>query len=188
VTALRLHTTLNPPESQYTKMDSIQIPYYAHPEELPSELPTKNAIKSSKEVLCEQSARKVVGVAPCFVAKYGLQVDLEEGLNMIFIKNTTSILVPAVYALFKDSEKNENYIIMERIQGSRLDSIWSSLDDAQKRVIAFQIKVNFTELRKLVPLMATVASAGSLFEIIYSTPDLRTNHLDLKALSRQRQN
>jgi len=130
-------------------MDSIQIPYYAHPEELPSELPTKNAIKSSKEVLCEQSARKVVGLGSCFVAKYGLQVDLEEGWNMIFIKNTTSILVPTVYALFKDSETNENYIIMERIQGNRLDLIWISLDDAQKRVIASQIKANFTELRKL---------------------------------------
>lgn len=130
-------------------MDSIQIPYYARPEELPSDLPTKDVIKSSTEILCEQSARKVVGVGLCFVVKYGLQVDLEEGWNMIFIKNTTSILVPRVYALFKDSESNENYIIMERIKGDRLDSIWTVLDYTQKRAIALQIKANLTELRKL---------------------------------------
>jgi hypothetical protein len=168
-------------------MDAIQIPYYAHPKELPSALPTMDAIKSSKEVLCEQSARKVVGLGSYFVAKYGLQVDLEEGLSMIFIKNTTSILVPTVYALFKDFASNENYIIMERIQGSRLDSIWTSLDDAHKRVIAFQIKAHFTKLRKLPSPMATVASAGSPFEITYFTPDSRTNHLDLKALSKRSQ-
>ena len=60
-------------------MDSIQLPYYAPAEELPSELPTKDVIENSKDVLSEQSARKVVGVGSHFVVKYGLQVDLEEG-------------------------------------------------------------------------------------------------------------
>jgi hypothetical protein len=57
-------------------MDSIQIPYHVPPEELPSELPIEDAIESSKEVLCEQSARKVVGVGSHFVVKYGLQAAL----------------------------------------------------------------------------------------------------------------
>lgn len=80
-------------------MISIQIPYHVPPRELPSELPTKDAIKSSKEVLCEQSARKIVSVGSHFVVKYGLQVNLAEGQNMIFIKNITSVSVPKVYAL-----------------------------------------------------------------------------------------
>lgn len=130
-------------------MDSIQILYHAPPEELPSELPTKDAIESSKEILCEQSARKVVGVGSHFVVKYGLQVDLEEGQNMIFIKSTTSVSVPKVYALFKDVESNKNYVIMERISGDRLDSIWASLDHMQKQAVALQIRASFIELRKL---------------------------------------
>jgi aminoglycoside phosphotransferase (APT) family kinase protein len=130
-------------------MDSIQIPYYAPSEELPSELPTKDAIESAKEVLCEQSARKVVGVGSHFVVKYGLQIHLEEGQNMIFIKNTTSVSVPKVYALFKDVESNKNYVIMERISGDRLDSIWTSLDHMQKQAIALQVRASFIELRKL---------------------------------------
>jgi aminoglycoside phosphotransferase (APT) family kinase protein len=130
-------------------MDSIQIPYYVPPEELPSELPTKDAIESSEEVLCEQSARKVVGIGSHFVVKYGLQIDLEEGQSMIFIKNTTSVSVPKVYALFKDVKSNKNYVIMERISGDRLDSIWTSLDHMQKQAVALQVRASFIELRKL---------------------------------------
>lgn len=96
-------------------MDSVEIPYYAPFEELPSELPTKEMIENSKDVLCEQSARKVVGIGPYFVVKYGVQADLEEGRNMIFVKNMTSVSVPKVYALYKDVESNKKYIIMERI-------------------------------------------------------------------------
>ena len=88
-------------------MNSIQIPYYAPPEDLPAEIPNKDVIDISKDVLCEQSARKVVGVGPRFVVKYGLQIELEEGLDMIYIKNNTSVSVPKVYALFKDVESNK---------------------------------------------------------------------------------
>lgn len=130
-------------------MESIQISYHAPPEELPSELPTKDAIESSKDVLGEQSARRIVGVDTYYVVKYGLQVDLEEGRTMIFIKKMTSIRVPKIYALFRDTECNKNYIIMERINGDRLDSIWASLDNTQKQAVAVQIRAGFIELRKL---------------------------------------
>ena len=130
-------------------MNSIQIPYYALPEDLPADIPNKDVIDSSKDILCEQSARKVVGVGPHFVVKYGLQVELEEGLDMIYIKNNTSVSVPKVYALFKDVESNKKYIIMQRINGDRLDSIWPALDRIQKQAIALQIKTSIDELRKL---------------------------------------
>lgn len=130
-------------------MDSVPIPYRVPSEELPSELPTKDAIESSKEILCEESARKVVSVGSHFVVKYGLQVDLAEGQSMIFIKNTTTVSVPKVYALFKDIESSKTYIIMERINGDRLDFIWTSLDRMQKQAIALQIRTSFIELRKL---------------------------------------
>ena len=101
-------------------MSSIQIPYYAPPEDLPAEIPDKDVIDSSKDVLCEQSARKVVRIGPHFVVKYGRQIELEEGLDMIYVKNNTSVSVPKIYALFKDVESNKSYIIMQRISGDRL--------------------------------------------------------------------
>jgi hypothetical protein len=88
------------------------------PKALPSQLPTKSAIESSKDIFCEQSARKVVGIGQHLVVKYGLQVDLAEGQNMIFVQKTTSVSVPKVYALFKDVESSINYIVMERRKGS----------------------------------------------------------------------
>lgn len=125
------------------------IPYYANPADLPSELPAKHEVHGSKDVLCEQSARKIVGVGEHFIVKYGLQVDLEEGRTMAFVKNKTSAAVPTVYALFHDPESSENYIVMERIHGVRLDILWPSMDDAQKRLVALQMKDTMTQLRKL---------------------------------------
>ena len=106
-----------------TRMNCIQTPYYAPAEDLPAEIPDKGVTHSSNDVLCEQSARKVVGVGPHFVVKCGLQIELEEGLDMIYVENKTSVSVPKVFTLFKDVESNKKYIIMQRITGDRLDSI-----------------------------------------------------------------
>ena len=132
-----------------TRMNCIQTPYYAPAEDLPAEIPDKGVTHSSNDVLCEQSARKVVGVGPHFVVKCGLQIELEEGLDMIYVENKTSVSVPKVYTLFKDVESNKKYIIMQRITGDRLDSIWPALDRMQKHAIALQVKASIDELRKL---------------------------------------
>ena len=131
------------------QMASIQITYQVPAEELPLELPTHDAIESSTNVLCEQSARKVVGVGSHYVVKYGIQADLEEGLNMIFVRNTTSVSVPKVYALYKDVNINKKYIIMEMISGNTLEFIWATLDQMQKQAIALELRAIFEELRKL---------------------------------------
>lgn len=62
-----------------------------------------------------------------------------------------SVPVPKVYALFKDVECNKSYIIMGRITGEALDSIWASLDRTQKRAVALQTRACVNELRKLHP-------------------------------------
>jgi len=75
-------------------IDPVSIPYLAPFDQLPSDLPTTDAIVSSADVLCEQSSRKVVAVGTLFVVQYGLQVDLEEGRTTIFIRRKTSVPVP----------------------------------------------------------------------------------------------
>ncbi len=132
-----------------SNMNSAPLPYYAQAETLPRELPTKAEIESSQDVLCEQSARKVVGVGAHFIVKYGLQIDLAEGQNMLMIKKTTSVSVPYIYALFKDHVSNQNYIIMERIAGVTLDRVWASLNQTQKEAVSAKIKASLDELRKI---------------------------------------
>jgi hypothetical protein len=78
---------------------------------------------------------KIAGVGPHFVVKYGLQIDLAEGRNMVYIGETTSVPVPRFYALFKDPIGNKKYIIMERVAGTTLDGVWASLHRTQEEAI-----------------------------------------------------
>lgn len=131
------------------QMASVSLPYYADMATLPAGIPTVKDIESSPDVLCDQRGCRVVGLGQHFVAKYGLTVDLIEGETMLFIRRATSVLVPRIYALFKDPKSHKAYIIMERIEGKRLDSEWGSLSHTERGVITYKLRMSFDELRKL---------------------------------------
>ena len=119
---------------------AFALPYYAPPAILPQNLPSQEEMCHSSEVYSETSGRKVVGVGPFFVAKYGLQVDLGEGRNIIYVAEHTSTPVPRVYALFQDPESKRNFIIMERIHGQSLDKAWLTLTPSQKQEISGKLQ------------------------------------------------
>jgi hypothetical protein len=133
----------------YTRMNEVALPYFASAEDLPADIPTKDAIDNSKDIICDRNGSRVVGLGPHFVAKYGVQVNLDEGRTMIFISHTTAVSVPIIYALFEDHESKRKYIVMERIHGDRLDVIWESLDNARKQCIVEQLKFSFAQIREL---------------------------------------
>lgn len=109
--------------------------YFAPRDALPCDLPTRAEIECSDEIMCEQTGRRVVGVNAYFVVKYGLPADLHEGLVMLHIARNTSVSVPKVFALYQDPEDGKNFIIIERMQGSTLEDVWSSLSRVQKEAI-----------------------------------------------------
>lgn len=116
-------------------MTPVSLPYYAASATIPGKLPSIEEIESSQDVLSGQSARRVVGIGPNFVAKYGIAIDLIEGENMLFLQKTVPNLVPRVYALFKETDSGKCFIIMERITGPGLDKEWGKLDDAARSTI-----------------------------------------------------
>jgi hypothetical protein len=128
-------------------MFPLRFPYYGNPGALPSPIPTLDEIECSEELLSEAGGTKVVGVGP-YVIKFGRQVNLAEGENMVFLAHTTSVPVPFVYALFKDRD-DKGYIIMERITANTLESEWPSLSDTQKKTIATKIRSVLKMLRSL---------------------------------------
>ncbi|CDF39690.1 unnamed protein product [Chondrus crispus] len=130
-------------------MTLAELPYFADDALLPESLPTCSAIRSSADVLVDQSTHRVVGVGIHFIVKYGKRLDLMEGQNMLYVQQATSVSVPRVYAMFHESESSENFIVMERIKGKRLDREWSLLGQREKRLIASKLKRDFEELRKL---------------------------------------
>ena len=81
--------------------------------------------------------------------KFGRQVDLAEGENMLFVAHTTSVPVPLVYALFQDTLHDKSYIVMERITGNTRKSEWPSLSNAQKEAIATKLGSLLKGLRSL---------------------------------------
>ncbi|CAG8962050.1 hypothetical protein HYFRA_00005092 [Hymenoscyphus fraxineus] len=133
-------------------MPPITLPFYAPPAELPCALPTKDQIHNSQELFLDYgSGRKVVGVGPNFVVKYGRNVELIEGENMHFIAqlNSKAVRVPRLYALYEDPTNQTRYIVMERMNGLTLSSVWSSLDKAQKNIICTKLRLTMDTLRKL---------------------------------------
>ena len=131
-------------------MESYSLPYYADLATIPAQLPTIEEISGAQEVLSDKLVTKVVAIGDHFVIKYGPQVDLlVEGGTMLFLHNCSPVPVPRVYALFCSPDNANKFIIMERIHGQVLSSIWAKLDHAAKESLATKLRSLFTELRQL---------------------------------------
>jgi hypothetical protein len=129
-------------------MFHLRSPYFADLEALPRPIPTSDEIECAEEFLYEAGGSKVVGIGP-YVVKFGRQVDLLEGENMLFVAHSTSVPVPLVYALFQDPLHEKSHIVMERISGKTLKSEWPFLNNTQKEAIATKLGSLLRELRSL---------------------------------------
>lgn len=124
------------------------LPYFAPAHLLPAPLPTVAEILASERHLSTLGAMVVV-VGDHFVVKYGGAVHLQEGENMLFVRQSTSIPVPTVYALFNDQETGMNFIVQEYISGKPLSSLWSSFGRPEKEALALQLRRHMAELRSI---------------------------------------
>jgi serine/threonine protein kinase len=129
------------------------IPYYAPPELLPAPLPTVAEILSlergRKQRLSAEHETPVVRVGDHYAVKFGGKTTLQEGENMLFVQQSTSIPVPKVYALFHDDENDLDFIVQEYIPGKNLLHEWGTLDVAKKEKIVSQLRRNLDELRSI---------------------------------------
>jgi hypothetical protein len=86
-----------------------------------------------------------------YMVKWGKYVRLQEGENMLFVRQSTSIPVPTLYALFRDEEANLNFIVQEYISGKGVGSVWTSLKTPDKAAVASQLRRSLDELRRIPP-------------------------------------
>ncbi|OAP59974.1 hypothetical protein AYL99_04976 [Fonsecaea erecta] len=138
--------------------DSVSIPYAAEDSDLPAKIPDTTEILSCQRILIERTGVKVVALGHHFVAKYGPAVNLEEGRTMIFLRRRAQVAIPKVYALFRACD--QNFIIMERIEGQTLRDVWPALTDVEKTTIANRIKESLIKIRSL-PAPNTYCSLGN---------------------------
>ncbi|KAK3297273.1 kinase-like domain-containing protein [Chaetomium fimeti] len=126
------------------------LPYFAPEGSLPTpRLPTVAEILASETFLVRYGAAPIVRVGDHYVVKYGRKVSLQEGENMLFVRQFTSVPVPTVYALFHDKETGNNFIIQEYIPGTMLDLLWDKLSYTEKMRITWQLRQNMEELRRI---------------------------------------
>ncbi|KAK8141920.1 hypothetical protein G3M48_009681 [Beauveria asiatica] len=130
----------------------LKAPFFAPKDRLPAPLPPPEVIASADVVLEEYTGRRVVRFGDSYVIKYGSNVSLTEGETLLFLKETQTIAVPEVFALYSRDDVNGgkvNYIIMEYISGESLEVRWTLLEPWEKEKIAHQLRTCFNMLRNI---------------------------------------
>lgn len=97
--------------------------------------------------------------------KTGCSVHLTEAVTMKYVAEHTSIPVPKVYCSFL--HKKKAYIVMERITGEDLATVWKHLSKQSLQKIFAQLKDMIQELRNLEPPPGTGIEScvgGSLYD------------------------
>ena len=125
------------------------LPYYAPVESLPAPLPTMDEILDCEHFIGTSFPQyKQVRIRKHFYVKYGTNfLSLQEGENMLFIRESTSIPVPTVYALFE--ERGFKVLILEYIEGRDLRECWGSLPIVGKETFTRQIRRYLQEMRAI---------------------------------------
>jgi hypothetical protein len=136
--------------SEYTTISKpLQLPYFGSG--LPAPLPTDAEIDAAPDLTPYYGHRRIVQVNSHYVVKFGTNVDLIEGENMLFVSENAGIPAPIVYALYSRGEgmTKTNYIVMSKIAGQTLQSLWLSLDSSDKKTITKMLHDYVFALRSL---------------------------------------
>ncbi|KAL3427485.1 hypothetical protein PVAG01_00994 [Phlyctema vagabunda] len=112
----------------------LNIQYFRNFEALPAPLPTTSEILASDEIIKGTepwATRKVVGVGRHYVAKYSRSNEQIEGENLLFLERNNLRFAPLLYAMWKEDDGTV-FLIMERLPGQTLESLWPTLQDPEK--------------------------------------------------------
>ncbi|KAJ5963529.1 uncharacterized protein N7479_003405 [Penicillium vulpinum] len=111
-------------------------------------LPKADEIRACTNVLFETHGTKVVAVSENVVAKYGSYVNDWEGQALVYLERyVPEVPAPRLYAMYRDSK--QLFLIMQRVPGVSLDSIWSSLAQSEKDDIVAKLQIIFDAMRKV---------------------------------------
>ncbi|KAF2455782.1 kinase-like domain-containing protein [Lineolata rhizophorae] len=92
---------------------------------------------------------RVFMLTPHLCLKCGPTRHISEAETMVYVANNTSVPVPKVYCAFR--RKGITYILMERIEGNTIGSIWASASAQKKDRLRSQLRAFLQELRSLPP-------------------------------------
>ncbi|KAJ9266341.1 hypothetical protein DTO212C5_6428 [Paecilomyces variotii] len=113
-------------------------------------LPTTDEIRACTNVLWETSASKIVAVNDDIVVKYGGCINVWEGQALVYLeRHVPEVPAPRLYAMYHDPHNPKQlFLIMQRVPGVQLNSIWPSLAQSEKDDIIAKLKLIFDAMRK----------------------------------------
>ncbi|OOF99282.1 hypothetical protein ASPCADRAFT_513322 [Aspergillus carbonarius ITEM 5010] len=110
-------------------------------------LPTTDEIRACTNVLWETMASKIVAVNDDIVVKYGGCINVWEGQALVYIeRHVPDFPAPRLHAMYYDSK--QLFLIMQRVPGVQLNSIWSSLAPSEKDDIIAKLQLIFDAMRQ----------------------------------------
>lgn len=122
----------------------VTLPYRSENAPL---LPTANEIRRCRQVLGERSAVKIVAVSEQVVVKFGGALDVSEGQALIYLEqHVPDVPAPRLHAMYYDCM--QLFLVMERVPGVRLDTIWTSLTDIEKESITARLCRIFNSMKR----------------------------------------
>ncbi|KAJ5701155.1 phosphotransferase enzyme family protein [Penicillium malachiteum] len=152
--------------------EPVQIPFI-NTEPLPP-LPTTSEIHACTNILGETTlgqtaATKIVAVNDEIVVKYGTCVETWEGPALLLLeRHAPEIPAPRLYKMYQEDQ--EVFLIMSRIPGVQLDSIWSSLAPSEKDDIINKLREICEKMRKVecpVPNFYGSLDGGGLHTFLF---------------------
>ncbi|RDL38458.1 Uncharacterized protein BP5553_02798 [Venustampulla echinocandica] len=130
----------------------LGIPYFRNPKELPAPLPTTSEIPVSNDIIKGAEAwatRKFVSVGKHFIAKYSPSNDEIEGENLLFLERNNLLgFAPRLYAMWRGVDRSL-FLLMERLPGKTLESLWPTLPNPDNDRILVQIRDILRGIRSL---------------------------------------
>ncbi|WQF75239.1 Putative protein kinase-like domain superfamily [Colletotrichum destructivum] len=91
----------------------------------------------------------VVRVGKHAAVKFGARILLLEAENLRYVSENSDVPVPKVFTTMTEPETGYSFIVMEYVNGQRLDAIWESLTSEEKHDIGKQTQTALEDLRKI---------------------------------------
>jgi aminoglycoside phosphotransferase (APT) family kinase protein len=104
------------------------------------------------------------------VVKTGSTIRMAEADTMRLVRQKTSIPVPEVYNTYIDAQSGHVCIVMEFVQGERLDHAWPKLSEEDKNSIVIQLAGFFKQLRQIKGSFIGAVDGSPLDEQLF--PDI----------------
>ncbi|PKY06058.1 phosphotransferase enzyme family protein [Aspergillus campestris IBT 28561] len=110
-------------------------------------LPTTDEIRACTNFLWETMASNIVAVNDDIVVKYGGCINVWEGQALVYLeRHVPEVPAPRLYAMYHDSK--QLFLIMQRVPGVPLNSIWTSLAHSEKDDIIAKLQLIFDAMQK----------------------------------------